>query len=46
MANGECDKFTWIIGNVTNLHHAAAMFNRMQGLEGKYAQHYVNRDVT
>ena len=26
--------------------HAAAMFNRMRGLEGKYAQHYVNRDVT
>ena len=26
--------------------HAAAMFNRMRGLEGKYARHYVNRDVT
>ena len=26
--------------------HAAAMFNRMRGLEGKYAQNYVNRDVT
>ena len=26
--------------------HAAAMFNRMRGLEGKYARHCVNRDVT
>ena len=26
--------------------HAAAMFNRRRGLEGKYAQHYVNREVT
>ena len=25
--------------------HAAAMFNRMGGLECKYARHYVNRDV-
>ena len=39
------------VGNVCSLQsihpiHAAAMFNRMRGLEGKYAQHYVNRDVT
>ena len=33
---------------VATIHpiHAAAMFNRMRGMEGKYAQHYVNRDVT
>ena len=26
--------------------HAVAMFNRMRGLEGKYARNYVNRNIT
>ena len=25
---------------------AAAMFNRMRGLEGVYARNYINRDIT
>ena len=31
-------------GNTLTIH-AAAMFKRMQGLEGKYARNYVNHDV-
>ena len=32
-------------GNTLTIH-AAAMFKRMHGLEGKYARNYVNHDVT
>ena len=35
---------TWGIIIIIHPIHAAAMFNRMRGLEGKYARHYVNCD--